>query len=270
MTQLHILNDLHLKHAPMAPAPLRGDVLVLAGDISDGGDPQAVLELTAHYRKAQRPVVYVLGNHEGYGRIWSEMVEAMHAGLQGSGVALLDDRAAVFGGVRFFGATLWTDYLLLGEDKLADSISMARHFMADHKWIGVKDDRYPKGRRVFDPLDAKAMHEQTVRRMREVLAEPFAGPTVVVSHHAPSPRSIHRQYAGHPANGAFVSNLEPLIEELAPTLWVHGHVHNSMDYRVGATRVVANPRGYPLGRRLGAAELTFENPEFKVGWLIKV
>ncbi len=28
------------------------------------------------------------------------------------------------------------------------------------------------------------------------------------------------------------------------TLWVHGHLHASADYRLGDCRVVANPRGY--------------------------
>jgi Icc-related predicted phosphoesterase len=35
-----------------------------------------------------------------------------------------------------------------------------------------------------------------------------------------------------------------LIEAYQPALWVHGHVHNSSDYRIGRTRIVANPHGY--------------------------
>ena len=35
-----------------------------------------------------------------------------------------------------------------------------------------------------------------------------------------------------------------LIEERQPALWVHGHTHDSCDYRVGNTRVICNPRGY--------------------------
>lgn len=34
------------------------------------------------------------------------------------------------------------------------------------------------------------------------------------------------------------------MHRFGPDLWVHGHMHNSVDYRVGATRVVTNPRGY--------------------------
>jgi hypothetical protein len=28
-------------------------------------------------------------------------------------------------------------------------------------------------------------------------------------------------------------------------LWVHGHTHSSFDYKLGKTRIICNPRGYP-------------------------
>jgi Icc-related predicted phosphoesterase len=30
-----------------------------------------------------------------------------------------------------------------------------------------------------------------------------------------------------------------------PALWLHGHTHGSCDYKLGDTRVVCNPMGYP-------------------------
>jgi Icc-related predicted phosphoesterase len=36
-----------------------------------------------------------------------------------------------------------------------------------------------------------------------------------------------------------------VVAELQPLLWVHGHIHHRADYRLGSTRVVCNPRGYP-------------------------
>ena len=48
-----------------------------------------------------------------------------------------------------------------------------------------------------------------------------------------------------------------------PRLWLHGHVHHSCDYQVGATRVVANPRGY-------APKGVVENAQFAPGLLIEV
>ena len=45
---------------------------------------------------------------------------------------------------------------------------------------------------------------------------------------------------------AFISDLSAIIERWQPTLWIHGHVHSSHDYRVGSTRTVCNPHGYGM------------------------
>jgi hypothetical protein len=86
---------------------------------------------------------------------------------------------------------------------------------------------------------------------------------VVLTHHAPHPDSIHARFAGSPVNGAFVSDLTELVAQA--DLWLHGHVHDSFDYRVGRCRVVANPRGYAQNRNDAGSidELVFENPAFQ-------
>jgi len=67
---------------------------------------------------------------------------------------------------------------------------------------------------------------------------------IVVTDHAPSPRSVDRRFEKSLLDPAFVSNLDPLIEALGADLWVHGHTHTFFDYYVGLTRIVCNPRGY--------------------------
>lgn len=64
-------------------------------------------------------------------------------------------------------------------------------------------------------------------------------------------------------NACFVSDLEARILRWQPQLWMHGHTHDSFDYRIGATRVIANPRGYA---RDGVAE----NKSFDPGLVIEV
>jgi Icc-related predicted phosphoesterase len=87
-------------------------------------------------------------------------------------------------------------------------------------------------------------------------------PTVVLTHHAPHPGSVHERFAGSIINGAFISDLTELVEQA--DLWLHGHAHDSFDYRVGRCRVVCNPRGYAQNRKEAAAvgELVFENPAY--------
>jgi hypothetical protein len=87
------------------------------------------------------------------------------------------------------------------------------------------------------------------------LALPFAGPTVVVTHHAPSLRSVPARFAGSPLNPNFVSDAEHLLADSHARLWVHGHLHDSCDYAVHGTRVLCNPRGY-------ARDGINENPHF--------
>jgi Icc-related predicted phosphoesterase len=65
---------------------------------------------------------------------------------------------------------------------------------------------------------------------------------IVVTHHAPSHRSTRSK------NPAFArlygSDYERLMRDYDPALWIHGHVHESLEYRVEDTVVACNPRGY--------------------------
>ncbi|WP_215884515.1 hypothetical protein [Acidithiobacillus sulfurivorans] len=38
---------------------------------------------------------------------------------------------------------------------------------------------------------------------------------------------------------------EHRIQRWQPAIWIHGHVHDRMNYRIGKTRVLCNPWGYP-------------------------
>ena len=71
--------------------------------------------------------------------------------------------------------------------------------------------------------------------------------------------SVAERFRSHPLTPAFASDLSRLIEDRGPDLWVHGHVHDSLDYEVGDTRIVCNPRGYGT-----------ENPAFDPSLVIEV
>ena len=84
-----------------------------------------------------------------------------------------------------------------------------------------------------------------------VRAENAGERAVVITHHAPSRRSIRRWFQDDPLNPAFASDLDRLIERYQPALWVHGHMHDPADERLGKTRLVANPVGYAHERKRG-------------------
>ena len=78
------------------------------------------------------------------------------------------------------------------------------------------------------------------------LGDAFAGGgdparTIVVTHHAPSPRSL--SIPDDRLNHCYASDLGTEIAAWRPALWVHGHVHSISDYRIGSTRIMANPLG---------------------------
>lgn len=69
--------------------------------------------------------------------------------------------------------------------------------------------------------------------------------TVIVRHHAPCLRSVPAEYTNSLVSAAYASNMDEVVINSGASLWVHGHVHASLDYRVGVTRIVCNARGYP-------------------------
>ena len=87
-------------------------------------------------------------------------------------------------------------------------------------------------------------HAESQRFLAGFLDENRGRKTVVVTHHAPSMRSIAPRFSESIYSAAFASDLEEMIVDRGPNLWVHGHVHHKLDYCVGNTRVICNPRGY--------------------------
>ena len=242
--RIQICSDLHLEHAPFAPPDARADLVVLAGDIDNGA---AGIEWAK--RTFRRPVICVAGNHEYYEGEFDSVQQAMRAAARQGAVELLDCSETVFGGARFLGCTLWTDYSLAPQAERPAVIEAARKLNPDYQLIR-------RGARLFSPEDAIALCTRHRAWLGAKLAEPFAGKTVAITHFAPHPLSIAPAYASHPANPGFVLDLTEMMGRAA--LWIHGHTHTFFDYRVRRTHVVCNPRGY-LGEPTGfRPDLTVE------------
>jgi predicted phosphodiesterase len=249
--KIHVLSDLHLGVSEMERPLTDADVVVLAGDI--GPARQAA----AWAMRLGKPVLYVLGNHEFYGGNIDRAAAELEALCAGTQVHLLDDRQIVIGGVRFLGSTLWSDFRLLGEgDGQRVAVESALRFMRDFSRIRCGDDDA-----LFTPADAAARFARHAAWLDAALDTPHAGPTVVITHHAPSPRSIHPRFAGSTLNACFASDAEHLIGTPRAGWWIHGHTHDSFDYRLHGTRVVCNPRGYASN---GVNENLKFDPEFTI------
>lgn len=244
--KIQILSDLHLECATFKPVQTDADIVVLAGDVGVG--VEGVLWARETF---DVPVVYVAGNHEYHDAALtiSEHMDAIKQVADGSNVMVLDNDVVVVDGVRFVGSTMWTD--------LENAYSA---LYCDVDRISFDENEY--GPVHFTKEFAQELFDRNKAWLVEELGKQFAGKTVVVSHHAPSLKSLHQQYVGNEWNPCFMSNLEGLMN--AVDVWIHGHTHNNFDYQIAGTRVVCNPRGYP--DPLGG----WENNEFDAGKVVDV
>jgi Icc-related predicted phosphoesterase len=69
--------------------------------------------------------------------------------------------------------------------------------------------------------------------------------SVVITHHAPSALSLPESRRPELISCAYASRMDEFLLKHQPRLWLQGHIHHSSDYRIGNTRVLANPRAYP-------------------------
>jgi Icc-related predicted phosphoesterase len=149
-------------------------------------------------------------------------------------VHFLENESVEVEGVVFIGATLWTDFG--GGDFF--KMAHARKNMSDFEVITK-----PTGERLL-PEDTLELFYQSKRYIFDEIKNAGRKTTVVVTHHGISPLSIDERFKGDRLNCAFMSDLSGEILDQGPGLWVHGHTHNSFDYRIGKTRVIVNPYGY--------------------------
>jgi len=230
--RIHLLSDLHNEFDLFEPEVRDADVVILAGDINvkTRGVEWAKNTFTC-------PVLYVPGNHEFYGGHLTRTLEKMRAASSDQ-VRVLDRDEVILSGVRFLGATMWTDFAATGNPPIAA-------FTAQNGLNDFKQIRTAEFRRIR-PADLISESAKTRDWLRAKLADPFDGPTVVITHHAPSMRSLEdNPHAGGHLDAAFANRWEDLMGGDQVALWVHGHSHTAVDYDVAGTRVVCNPRGYP-------------------------
>jgi Icc-related predicted phosphoesterase len=232
--RLQVLGDLHLEFGCVDIPATTADVVVIAGDVDVGRNGLQWIQ----HQFPGRPVVYVLGNHEFYRHALPALTEQLIRETEGSQIQLLENRAVEVGGFVFLGCTFWTDFTLNGNAEKAMQNAETR--MNDYRIV-----RNSITNRKLCPSDTRKIHLASISWLMEELKGHDPSRTIVVTHHAPSPRSEAPGYRKGLLSPAFVSDLGPLIEQSGIPLWIHGHTHYNVDYHIGATRVLTNQRGYP-------------------------
>lgn len=258
--KIQLLSDLHLEvHPHWVPTPAPGaDVLVLAGDIGSyqiGSllkDNDFGLARFSPLHGWPTPVLFVPGNHE----YDTQDFDAAHARLRETterlGLVWLERETVVLQGVRFVGTTLWTDFDALAPTAAhgsgpATANGLAQQLKAREKAFRAANYYLRKTgvTRNSEPWLAPGLRDQALvcqAWLQAALTTPFDGPTVAVTHFAPSLKSADVRYGLTPGTAGFCNALDALLP-LAP-LWLHGHLHAPSDYVHQGCRVVANPLGY--------------------------
>lgn len=269
MIRIQVFSDLHDGFDPMKPIRIREDVdlVVVPGDIAEG--TRNAFRILRDIVPARIPILFVAGNHELYGRFLRDEILAARASASRFGIIFGEEDVIFYEGVRFICATAWTDYRIFGERNAAAAMASARTGMNDHRRIGWQREPWQR----FRPQEAALLHSRARSLIAATIAKDHPGPTVVVTHTAPSIRSVPDDLKSDILTAAFASSIaddllggsdpsatvgEVACSHTGPSvrprvdLWIHGHIHARSDYMLGngggsggsGCRVVCNPHGY--------------------------
>lgn len=236
--KINLLSDLHLEFGKEDFDIGSGDVLILAGDICVINDIVAewILEkddeerednvFLSFFRKCIRnynKVFYIMGNHEHYG--WDYKISEMWLRkCLPTGITLLVNQVEEYNGYNFVGSTLWANYNNCGNK------------MSDFKQITFGDDK-------ITPEDLKEENKKNIEFLKETI--PSLENVVVITHHSPSMLSIDDSRKELGVSNGYGNELDSfIIDNPNIKYWLHGHIHDSLDYNIGNTNIICNPRGY--------------------------
>lgn len=226
------------------------DICICAGDIAN--NIIRSVDLLLNEIAPHMPVVVTLGNYDYYGSSIDLALQYARQRTLATNVHILENQIFEKDDLRILGATLWTDFAIKAhdagdlplEERRTFAATICRQHITDFHTIYRSDLRGPGQGGFITPSETYARHKASVAFIRRELAKPFDGTTMVLTHHAPSIRSLDPRFKGHVTNAGFASDLSAVLNKGRPDFWVHGHIHRFTDYIQGGTRVLNNPQGY--------------------------
>lgn len=238
---IRICSDLHLEtrdykkaideYLPFLETDI-DSVLIVAGDLGYITNSGIVKEFFRAICRRFKAIIYVLGNHCWYNNCDFPNMPTLKLPKN---VYLLNNDYILIDDVLFLGATLWTNF-----NNSPLYMFEAERFMNDYEYIKKKEYRR------ISAEDVLSEHNKSREYIKRILSSAIIrDKTIVVTHHMPSLCAIHERYIGSSLNYAFASNLEDIILEYKPDIWVSGHTHTSYDMHIDKTRIVCNSVGYP-------------------------
>ena len=231
--KIQIISDLHQEFGLTELSFDNAEVVVIAGDVNLGIKGLHWIQS----RIKDKPVIYVLGNHEYYKNSYPKILNKLKILAENTNVHVLEDSFIDIDDVRFHGCTLWTDFSIFGDPMEYGSICQS--VMNDYKMI-KRDPSYSKLR----SIDTCKIHQFSRKWLDESLQDSKKSKNIVITHHAPSLQSVPEKYKNDPVTAAYASNMEDFILNHQPDFWIHGHIHSPSRYPLGKTEIICNPHGY--------------------------
>lgn len=228
-------------------------VLLLSGDICDNW--RAHTRFRGFWQRASErfaEIIWIPGNHEYYGHKLSEYHDTRIA------VTMANEFNNVFywnrnktsytcgeTKVHVIAATMWTD-CDGGNPLTAFAVANQLNDYNHITFADVERDLYRK-LRVPDVIAEHVRSRDYIIQKTKAFKDQDPNCIVIVmTHHAPSWQSIPDHFKGDVLSHAYAATI-PWREfgEHLPNIWIHGHIHDTVDYRIDAMRVISNPYGYP-------------------------
>jgi predicted phosphohydrolase len=234
--KLQYCSDLHLefpenkallKAKPLIPV---GDILLLAGDIVPFAVMEKYNDFFDYVSDNFEFTYWIPGNHEYY---YSDAAQRSGAFIENirSNVFLLNNQAIFHQNVRFLFSSLWS------------KIRPAYQFQIERSMSDFHVIKYHGYRFSVDHFNQ--LHSDSMNFIQPQLEQPFAGKTIVVTHHMPTFMNYPPKFKGDILNEAFAVELHDYIEQTQPHYWIYGHIHaNAMDFKIGKTQLLSNQLGY--------------------------
>lgn len=212
---------------------------------------EIVDEFMQHCSNEWNDVIMICGNHEHYNHIFRNTYKVLkdrYGHIQN--LHILDNETVTLGDITFVGGTMWSDFnngdpltlltirSLMNDFKLIRNSSITEMKNDFHGFEVLTQD-------LFTPEIAWGEFLKFYNFLNKATKD-TSKKYCVVTHHAPSYKSIHPKYKNdYTINGGYCSDLDDFIEN-SPEIkvMIHGHIHFPQDYMIGETRVVCNPRGY--------------------------
>lgn len=242
--KLRIISDIHcdVNEKCNDNYDFENDFIICCGDIS--GDR---FTTEKWIKKNIKRGIIVAGNHLGYNFVTGADEDSLNSSIKylqekfsQEPIWFLENQVVKMEDIIFVGCTLFTDFNLY--NKTFNAMMVAARSLNDFRYVHVLKNKKVK---TITPQDQLDIHIKSKKFIESVCKKNPNKKIVVITHHAPSLKSVPSQYKDDILSAAFASNLEDIIQKYDNLkLWCHGHMHQNCDYILNGTRIICNPRGY--------------------------